>query len=116
MLDVLLRKVREIKRVTGINVPFPDDSQSIIDTITQSLLLNPERRIQTRQTQQQGTLFDFSDLAEAAEAKGTITRQIDEAAEREKASRSILRRTPSRRRRSRRICVPWTRPSVIPVR
>ena len=88
VLDVLLRKVREIKRVTGINVPFPDDSQSIIDTITQSLLLNPERRIQTRQTQQQGTLFDFSDLAEAAEAKGTITRQIDEAAEREKASRS----------------------------
>ena len=90
VLDVLLRKVREIKRVTGINVPFPDDSQSIIDTITQSLLLNPERRIQTRQTQQQGTLFDFSDLTEAAEAKGTITRQIDEAAEREKASRSIF--------------------------
>ncbi len=24
---VLLRKVREIKRVTGINVPFPEDSQ-----------------------------------------------------------------------------------------
>jgi hypothetical protein len=36
-----LRKVREIKRATGINVPFPEDSQSIIDTITQALLLNP---------------------------------------------------------------------------
>ena len=45
VLDVLLRKVREIKRATGINVPFPEDSQSIIDTITQALLLNPERRI-----------------------------------------------------------------------
>ena len=45
VLDVLLRKVREIKRSTGINVPFPEDSQSIIDTITQSLLLNPDRRI-----------------------------------------------------------------------
>ena len=90
VLDVLLRKVREIKRVTGINVPFPEDSQSIIDTITQSLLLNPDRRIQTRQTPQQGTLFDFSDFGEAAEAKKNITRKIDEAAEREKASRSIF--------------------------
>ena len=45
VLDVLLRKVREIKRSTGINVPFPEDSQSIIDTITQSLLLNPREHI-----------------------------------------------------------------------
>ena len=90
VLDVLLRKVREIKRVTGINVPFPENSQSIIDTITQALLLNPDRRIQTRQTAQQGTLFDFSDFDEATEAKENITRKIDEAAEREKASRSIF--------------------------
>ena len=90
VLDVLLRKVREIKRSTGINVPFPEDSQSIIDTITQSLLLNPDRRIQTRQTPQQGTLFDFSDFGEAAEAKENITRKIDKAADREKASRSIF--------------------------
>ena len=90
VLDVLLRKVREIKRVTGINVPFPEDSQSIIDTITQSLLLNPDRRIQTRHTSKQGMLFNFSDFAEAAEAKENITRRIDEAAEREKVSRSIF--------------------------
>ena len=89
VLDVLLRKVREIKRSTGINVPFPEDSQSIIDTITQSLLLNPDRRIQTRHAQQ-ATLFDFSDFGEAAEAKENITRKIDEAAEREKISRSIF--------------------------
>ena len=82
VLDVLLRKVREIKRSTGINVPFPEDSQSIIDTITQSLLLNPDRRIQTRETLQEGTLFDFSDFGEAKE---NVTRKIDEAAEREKA-------------------------------
>ena len=90
VLDVLLRKVREIKRATGINVPFPEDSQSIIDTITQSLLLNPDRRIQTRQVPQQPTLFDFSEFGEAAQAKENITRKIDEAAEREKASRSIF--------------------------
>lgn len=89
VLDVLLRKVREIKRATGINVPFPEDSQSIIDTITQSLLLNPDRRIQTRRTEQ-ATLFDFGDFGEAAKAKENITRKIDEAAAREKTSRSIF--------------------------
>lgn len=87
VLDVLLRKVREIKRSTGINVPFPEDSQSIIDTITQSLLLNPDRHIQTNKMPQQTSLLDF---VEAVEAKGKITRKIDEAAEREKTSRSIF--------------------------
>ena len=90
VLDVLLRKVREIKKATGINVPFPEDSQSIIDTITQSLLLNPDRRIQTRQTPQQEVLFDFTEFGEAADAKNNVTRKIDEAAKREKASRSIF--------------------------
>ncbi len=89
VLDVLLRKVREIKRSTGINVPFPEDSQSIIDTITQALLLNPSRIISTQQGAQ-GLLFDFSDFEEAATAKDKVTRKLDDAAEREKASRSIF--------------------------
>ena len=89
VLDVLLRKVREIKRSTGINVPFPEDSQSIIDTITQALLLNPSRHIGTGQSAQ-GVLFDFSDFEEAATAKNEVTRKLDEAAAREKASRSIF--------------------------
>ncbi len=95
VLDVLLRKVREIKRATGINVPFPEDSQSIIDTITQALLLNPDRKIATSKTdipgtQYQKTLFDFFEFEEAETAKANITRKVDEAAEREKASRSIF--------------------------
>jgi len=89
VLDVLLRKVREIKHATGINVPFPEDSQSIIDTITQALLLNPERQIQKKRRRQQ-LEFDFGDFAEAATAKANVTRMVDEAAEREKASRSIF--------------------------
>ena len=95
VLDVLLRKVREIKRATGINVPFPEDSQSIIDTITQALLLNPDRKIVTRKASpsgfgQQLNLFDFVDFDEAETAKANVTRKIDQAAEREKASRSIF--------------------------
>lgn len=90
VLDVLLRKVREIKRATGINVPFPEDSQSIIDTITQALLLNPDRRIEKKLAANMPTLFDFPEFPEAAAAKANVTRKIDEAAEREKASRSIF--------------------------
>jgi len=90
VLDVLLRKVREIKKATGINVPFPEDSQSIIDTITQALLLNPDRKIQTTRDSQQQLLFDYSKCNEAAIAKTNVTRKIVESAEREKISRSIF--------------------------
>jgi superfamily II DNA or RNA helicase len=89
VLDVLLRKVREIKKSIGINVPFPEDSQSIIDTITQALLLNPDRQI-TKNREQQTILFNFDDFGEAAAAKANVTRKIDEAAAREKVSRSIF--------------------------
>jgi superfamily II DNA/RNA helicase len=90
VLDVLLRKVREIKRATGINVPFPEDSQSIIDTITQALLLNPNRQIEKKRVSKHQIEFDFGDFDEAASAKANVTRKVDEAAEREKASRSIF--------------------------
>ena len=89
VLDVLLRKVREIKKATGINVPFPEDSQSIIDTITQSLLLNPDRKIGVRKGPKQ-TEFDFSECDEAKTAERVVTEKIKEAAEREKTSRSIF--------------------------
>ncbi|MBZ0264213.1 DEAD/DEAH box helicase [bacterium] len=89
VLDVLLRKVREIKRSTGITVPFPEDSQSIIDTITQSLLLNPEREIERKRTALQIQL-DFGEDEQTKKAKANITRMVDEAAEREKTSRSIF--------------------------
>ncbi len=90
VLDVLLRKVREIKKSTGINVPFPEDSQSIIDTITQALLLNPDRKITHRREGVQQLTFDFSQFDEAQSAKATISRKIEEAAEREKATRNIF--------------------------
>ncbi|MRD74126.1 DEAD/DEAH box helicase [Rhodocyclus tenuis] len=90
VLDVLLRKVREIKRATGINVPFPEDSQSIIDTITQALLLNPNRHITKKRIDTRQIAFDFGEFDEAATAKAKVTRKVDEAAARERASRSIF--------------------------
>lgn len=89
VLDVLLRKVREIKRTIGINVPFPEDSQSIIDTITQALLLNPDRKI-SRSGDKKQIQFNFDEFDEAAKSKAAVTRKVEEAAKREEASRSIF--------------------------
>ena len=90
VLEVLLRKVREIKRATGINVPFPEDSQSIIDTITQALLLNPNRHIEKKRVGKNQIEFDFGQFDEATTARATVTRKLEEAAEREKISRGIF--------------------------
>lgn len=90
VLEVLLRKVREIKRATGINVPFPEDSQSIIDTITQALLLNPNRHIEKKRVSNNQIEFDFGQFDEATTARANVTRKLEEAAEREKASRGIF--------------------------
>lgn len=90
VLEVLLRKVREIKRATGINVPFPEDSQSIIDTITQALLLNPKRHIEKKRVGKNQIEFDFGQFDEATTARANVTRKLEEAAEREKVSRGIF--------------------------
>ncbi len=87
VLEVLLRKVREIKKATGFNVPFPEDSQGILDTITQALLLNPDRKVKRSVDQ---LTFDFGELPEAEAEKQKITHKIDQAAEREKVSRAIF--------------------------
>ncbi len=89
VLDVILRKVREIKRATGINVPFPEDSKSIIDTIAQALLVNPDRRISTHKVDNQ-MRFDFDEFDEAKSAKLEASDKMDRMAEQEKTSRSIF--------------------------
>ena len=89
VLDVILRKVREIKRATGINVPFPEDSKSIIDTIAQALLVNPDRRISARKVDNQ-MKFDFNEFDEAEQAKLQASDKMDRMAEQEKISRGIF--------------------------
>lgn len=90
VLDVILRKVREIRRATGINIPFPEDSKSIIDTITQALLLNPNRRITTHRLENRQLEMDFGEFDEARNIKLEASDKLDRATEREKASRSIF--------------------------
>lgn len=84
VLKVLIRKVREIKRDLKISMPFPDDSQSIMDAVLQSVLLNPKK---IQENLQMG-LFDGSEEIKQAELE--ITKKLDDAAKREKASRDLF--------------------------
>ena len=89
VLDVILTKVREIRRSTGISIPFPEESQTLLDTVLHSVLLNPERaKKHLHQTAQ--SEFNFMTDSELEEQKLGITKMIDDAAQREKASRSIF--------------------------
>ncbi|MCS4432863.1 DEAD/DEAH box helicase [Aquiflexum gelatinilyticum] len=84
VLKVLIHKVKEIKRDLKISMPFPDDSQSIMDAVLQSVLLNPKK---IQENLQLG-LFDGSDEIKKAELQ--FTKKLDDAAKREKASRDLF--------------------------
>ncbi|MCB9304839.1 MAG: DEAD/DEAH box helicase [Lewinellaceae bacterium] len=84
VLEVLLRKVAEIKKETGISMPFPEDSTSIMEAILQAVLINPKRVQQSMQM----SLFPEDEIFTAKKLEATHS--IEEAAEREKATRSIF--------------------------
>jgi hypothetical protein len=86
VLRVILDKVREIRRATGITVPFPEDSRSIIDSIAKAVLMNPKSSSGDGEQLE----FDLGSVDEVAEAKTRITHKIDEAAKRETATRVIF--------------------------
>ncbi len=85
VLEVLLRKAREIRRSIGISVPFPENSASVMEAVTHAILLKPSVSVQ--QASHQLTMF----VAEEIEAeKYRVAKAFEEAEKREKASRSIF--------------------------
>jgi superfamily II DNA or RNA helicase len=85
VLEVLIRKVREIRKATGVHVAFPADSQSIIDTITRSLLTNPTKRV--RGGEQMQLFQEFPDVIAQHDA---ISHDLQAAADREARTRSMF--------------------------
>jgi len=85
VLEVLLRKAREIRRTIGISVPFPENSASVMEAVTNAILLKPN--ISVEQEYHQGTLFEAEEIK--AE-KNRVAKAFDEAEKRETASRSIF--------------------------
>jgi superfamily II DNA or RNA helicase len=85
VLKVLLRKVREIKRSLKISMPFPDNSETIMDAVLQTVLINPKKI----QESLQATL-DFGPDSAITQSELKATKAIEEAAEREKRSRDLF--------------------------
>ena len=85
VLDVLIRKAIEIKKTTGISVPFPEDSVSVMSAVMNAVLLKPH--IKVKETVHQGTLFD--DEIINGQKNSTISK-LEASAEKEKLSRSIF--------------------------
>lgn len=85
VLRVILRKVREIRKSTGISIPFPEDSKSIMDTVLHAVLLNPET---TKRQVQLGLEFKENETIQQNEL--AATREYDKAADLLKKTRSIF--------------------------
>lgn len=85
VLEVLLRKAREIRKSIGISVPFPENSASVMEAVTNAILLKPS--VSVKQVSLQLSIFE----AEEIEAeKKRVSEAFDKAMEREKVSRSIF--------------------------
>lgn len=84
VLKVLLRKAQEIRKSTGISVPFPENSATVMEAVTNAILLKPAA---IRQVHHQLALFETEEI-EVEEHKVALA--FDAAAAREKASRTIF--------------------------
>lgn len=85
VLEVLLRKAREIRLSIGISIPFPENSASVMEAVTHAILLKPAASAQYATVQ----LSLFEEEKIKAE-KNRVAEAFEEAAKREKASRSIF--------------------------
>jgi superfamily II DNA or RNA helicase len=85
VLEVLLRKAREIKRSIGIAVPFPENSASVMEAVTRAVLLKPS--VTVRQVTRQLSIFEAQEIE--AE-KNKVAKAFEEAERREVTSRSIF--------------------------
>ena len=88
VLNVILRKVKEIKKSTGTTVAFPENSQSVIDTITQSLLLDDKYSPSSSRDNQ--VEFGFMESVTARNLELDITDKFKRSEELAKATRSIF--------------------------
>ncbi len=81
ILNVLLRKHKQIRNSLGVSVPIPGNAEQVVDAILEGLLLNKGNVDTARQ--------DFLPGLEPAE-KTAMLREWDNATAREKRSRTIF--------------------------
>jgi superfamily II DNA or RNA helicase len=85
VFNVLLKKVRQIRKAIGIAIPFSEDTQSFLDAVFQEVI----RRENFSDGSQQRHL-DFGEDDPFKQKELEAGRAIEEAADREKESRTIF--------------------------
>ncbi|MCO6496338.1 MAG: DEAD/DEAH box helicase [Chitinophagaceae bacterium] len=85
VLEVLLRKAMEIRKSIGISVPFPENSASVMEAVTQAILL--KQSVVVKEVAHQLSLFEDDEIEVE---KNKVKEAFEEAEKREKASRSIF--------------------------
>lgn len=83
VLEVLLKKARAIRLATGISVPFPEDSQTIMESVMTAMLLKPRETDRLTQLQ----LFEDQDFQQQM---ATVKEAYERAEEREKQITTIF--------------------------
>jgi hypothetical protein len=81
VLDVLLRKARQIHKSLGITVPVPTDSETVMETVLKTLFFH------AGPAERQLSLGEFIPL-ETGDTITDVHKKWDEAADREKESRT----------------------------
>jgi len=89
VLGVLLKKVREIRRDTGVTIAFPEDSETVFNTVAKALLLNDDRRVAIRASTEQIEL-GFDEFSEAKQAEIAVSKTLAALEAREKVTRDIF--------------------------
>lgn len=82
VLKVLIRKVRDIQKSTGVSISLGEDNRSIMDAVLNEVLLDPQKALKASQQ----ASFDFGPEYHQA----VITRELEAAKEKAKNLRSIF--------------------------
>jgi SNF2 family DNA or RNA helicase len=84
VLKVLIKKVRDIQKATGVSIVIGDDNKSIMDTVLKEVLLDPSKaNFSANQTE-----IDFGD--EVSNIDRIITNQLEQAKQKAEKLRSIF--------------------------
>jgi hypothetical protein len=84
VLKVLIKKVRDIQKATGVSIVIGDDNKSIMDTVLKEVLLDPSKANYSANQM----LMDFGD--EVTNLDKIITNQLEQAKEKAEKLRSIF--------------------------
>lgn len=86
VLKVLIRKVRDIQRTTGVSIPLGDENKSIMEAVLKEVLIDP-KLIQQKASQM---TFDFGDNEKINQAESIFSNELETVRKKAENLRSIF--------------------------